>query len=79
MATKNQPGDYDCYANALPDEPMFILLGRDRNAPSLVEAWADVRERAHEDPVQVAEARACAQQMREFLMSQGRAEQRFDT
>ena len=29
MATKNNPGKFDCYTNAEPDEPMFILLGRD--------------------------------------------------
>lgn len=30
MGTKNNPGEFDCYANAAPDEPMFILLGRDQ-------------------------------------------------
>ncbi len=63
MATKNNPGKFDCYANALPDEPMFILLGRDRHAPDLVRAWADSREKAGEDPVKVAEARQCADAM----------------
>jgi hypothetical protein len=66
MGTKNDPGAYDCYWNADPDEPMFILLGRDRDAPSLVEAWADTRERSGEDPAKVAKARACAQAMREW-------------
>jgi hypothetical protein len=29
MGTKNQPGKFDtCYANADPDEPMFVLLGK---------------------------------------------------
>jgi hypothetical protein len=28
MGTKNVPGKFDCYANALPDEPTFVLLGR---------------------------------------------------
>lgn len=43
MGTKNNPGNYDCYANADPDEPMFILLGRDALAPSLVDIWAMIR------------------------------------
>lgn len=40
MGTKNNPGMFDCYANALPDEHMFILLARDITAPDLVDAWA---------------------------------------
>lgn len=40
MGTKNNPGKFDCYANAHPDEPMFILLGRDERAPELVRMWA---------------------------------------
>lgn len=43
MGTKNNPGPYDCYANAEPDEPMFVLLARDETAPYFVEAWAAVR------------------------------------
>lgn len=49
MGTKNKPGTYDCYATAHPDEPMFILLGRERErGPS----------------PKVEEARACAKAMR---------------
>jgi cob(I)alamin adenosyltransferase len=40
MGTKNKPGDFDCYANAEPDEPMFVLLGRDPSAADLVYDWA---------------------------------------
>ncbi len=43
MGTKQRPGSFDCYANALPDEPMFILLGRDPLAPFLVSVWSAVR------------------------------------
>lgn len=74
MANKNNPGAYDCYAHAHPDEPMFVLLGRDPDAPKLVEAWADVRERNSEDPAKVAEARACAQTMRAWLERLGKTE-----
>lgn len=43
MGTKNNPGAFDCYENAEPDEPMFILLGRDPLAPFLVSIWSKLR------------------------------------
>ena len=43
MGTKNNPGDFDCYTNAEPDEPMFILLARDPLAPFLVALWVYFR------------------------------------
>lgn len=71
MATKNEPGRFDCYANAAPDEPMFILLARDAAAPDVVEAWARGREwqidnglKPESDRPMVAEARLCASAMR---------------
>lgn len=66
MGTKNNPGAFDCYAAAHPDEPMFVLLGRDRHAPLLVTLWAWMREIDGEDAAKVAEARDCAAQMRSF-------------
>lgn len=41
MATKNNPGEFDCYAAVADDEPIFILRATDRLAPEIVEAWAD--------------------------------------
>lgn len=76
MATKNNPGEWDCYANADPDEPMFILLGRDPDAPTLVERWAMVRQRNGEDLEKVQDARACADHMRRWLESLGKRERR---
>lgn len=73
MGTKNNPGKFDCYNNALPDEPMFILLARDPSAPSLIEWWADNRLSAIEQKLRpesdlslVAEARECARNMRKW-------------
>lgn len=43
MGTKNKPGKFDCYANAEPDEPMFVLLARDPLAAFLVSIWSKVR------------------------------------
>lgn len=73
MGTKNNPGSYDCYENALPDEPMFVLLARDPNAPDLVDEWAVGRMRditlgfrPKSDLPMVDEAQACARNMREW-------------
>jgi hypothetical protein len=73
MGSKNEPGQFDCYENAMPDEPMFILLARDPLAPELVERWAARRSldiatciRPIEDRPMVDEARECAEKMREW-------------
>ena len=66
MGTKNKPGTFDCYANAEPDEPMFILLGRDPFAADLVEEWARRREAARGPSAKIDEARACAAEMRRW-------------
>jgi hypothetical protein len=66
MGTKNNPGAFDCYANAEPDEPMFVLLGRDKHAPTLVWLWSTLRELDGEDPVKVQEARECCAKMMEW-------------
>ena len=63
MGTKNNPGHFDCYENADPDEPMFVLLARDPLAPMLVELWANMRELTKPSPEKVSEARMCAAQM----------------
>lgn len=66
MTTKECPGDFDCYRNAHGDEHMFILLGRDKHAPQLVELWARIRDESGEDPEQVNDARKCANDMRKY-------------
>lgn len=71
MGTKNDPGDFDCYANAEDDEPMFVLLARDPDAPFLVRTWATLRaDRKMNSPegyegmdAKEEEARACATAM----------------
>lgn len=48
--TLETPGEFDAMANLRPDEPYFLLVGRDRLAPPLVQKWADDnRERALKD------------------------------
>ncbi len=74
MGTKNNPGAYDCYANAEPDEPMFILLGRDVDAPVLVWMWARLRKARGEDAAKIEEAESCALKMGEWLRARGKEE-----
>ena len=72
MGTKNNPGPFDCYAAADPDEPIFVLLGRDKHAPALVWLWANLRELGDEDPEKVTEARQCVDQMIVWQHAHGR-------
>lgn len=72
MGTKNNPGAFDCYANAGPDEPMFVLLARDKHAPALVWLWAALRELDSEDPAKVKEARECCATMMEWALDHGK-------
>jgi len=72
MGTKLKPGKFDCYANAADDEPMFVLLARDKHAPVLVWLWATLRELDGEDVPKVKEAYDCAQAMIDFQKANGR-------
>lgn len=67
MGTKSNPGKFDCYAEAGPDEPMFVLLGRDRHAPLLVRLWALLRHEEGEEEAKVREALECADEMEKEL------------
>ncbi len=78
MGTKNNPSAYDCYADAEPDEPMFVLLGRDRHAAALVELWALMREKEGEDKEIVDEARTCAIAMADDARSRLKAVMTLD-
>jgi hypothetical protein len=73
MATKNHPGVYDCYGHAHPDEPMFVLLGRDPMAPVLVSEWAKMRKKRNEDPKKVAEALQCVDAMVRWAIGLGKS------
>jgi hypothetical protein len=75
MGTKNNPGAYDCYTAAAPDEPMFVLLARDKHAPTLVWLWALMRELEQEneaDKAKVDEARDCVDEMLQWQIANGR-------
>jgi len=69
MATKQNPGQFDCYANAKDDEPMFVLLGRDKAAPAAVRFWALERIKTGKNRAtdqQIVEARECADAMEQY-------------
>lgn len=79
MGSKRNPGEFDCYAAAAPDEGMFILLARDRLGPLLVRIWALLRfitrvawpalvhsSIEHAQMRKVREAFACARKMKTY-------------
>jgi hypothetical protein len=66
MCTKCNPGSYDCYAKAEPDEPLFVLLARDPLAPVLVRAWADMKDLSGEYSYRLLEARSVATKMEQW-------------
>jgi len=72
MGTKNNPGKYDCYSRAEPDEPVFVLLGRDPIASLTVTLWRAIRIELNESDEKIAEARDCALAMEEWARSKGK-------
>jgi hypothetical protein len=68
MSTKNNPGAFRCYDAALPDEPIFTILGRDPAAPATLRFWADMRKQmgkvdTADDLDRIADARRDAGEM----------------
>jgi hypothetical protein len=75
MGTKNAPGKFDCYANAEPDEPMFVLLGRDAAASVTVRFWVAVRKMLDgTSQEKLDEAIACADALRAWAVNKGKTE-----
>lgn len=77
MATKDQELRGEGYLmKAEPDEPLFVLLGRDPLSPELVRQWAAL---AYDQPMQKRqEAAALADAMDEYRIAR-RAREREDT
>ena len=72
MGTKAEPGPFDGYAKARPDEPIFVLLGRDPYAAALVELWAELRAAHDGVDLRTEEARAVAETMKSYCAKFGR-------
>lgn len=72
MSTKNNPGNFDCYANAKPDEEIFTLLERDDCSPVTIRFWCEqriLRGKNKPDDAQITEALECARRMQNGLYS----------
>jgi hypothetical protein len=74
MSTRNNPGPRDCLAKAEPDEPYFVLLGRDRASPVSIRIWShlwleaiSLGIRPESDRPQVIEALGIAYEMEKWL------------
>jgi hypothetical protein len=72
MGSKLRPGEFDCYQNALPDEPTFVLLARDKAAPAAIRDWIQHRQApagtawymlSAQEMAMLAEAESCAAEM----------------
>jgi hypothetical protein len=57
-----------------PDEPMFVLLGRDRHAPTLVRLWANISRRSGKSQQVTDEALQCAFAMEAWQRRLGKKE-----
>lgn len=78
MGTKNNPGVHDCYSKAEPDEPMFILLGRDPTAAFVVSFWRELKKEMKRQGTsatsdeKLEEAWVCAVKMQEWAKKKGK-------
>ena len=75
MFTKHDEWFAHFIENLHDDEPIFILVGRDLMAPSVIEHWAAKRitavamgDRPQSDQPQVESAMMCAKEMRKFRL-----------
>ena len=72
MGSKSNPGKFDCWAKAEPDEPMFVLLGRDPAAWVVVNFWVALRRELGEGGEKLAEAVDCARAMQRWASEHGK-------
>ncbi len=67
MNTLENPSKHDCRKKLLPDEPIFILRGKDPNASKTIHYWvAGYLQRGGRNLKKVCEALDLAQQMEEW-------------
>jgi hypothetical protein len=76
MSTKNNPGAYDCYAKLEPDEPYFLLRGKDPVSWLLVNLWIMIRrhmagpdEITPEYQAKLNEAKRCSDSMKIYAQT----------
>lgn len=77
MGTKNNPGRWDCYANADPDEPLFVLRGQDSTASLVVTLWRAMKMEMKEQGTsqiseeKLEEARECSLALEKWAKDHG--------
>lgn len=67
MSSKKNPGKFDCYKAAEPDEEMFVLLGRDDFGATMVRLWIALRLHSFD------EAQKCYAELVDAAESRGRS------
>ena len=74
MGTKANPAKWDCYKHAEPDEPMFVLLGRDPAASLTVLFWVKMRLAFGEsaDAAKLQEAEEVAKELEKWAIKKGK-------
>jgi len=55
-----------CLNRSQNDEPVFVLVGRDRTAPAAIEAWCDLAKEAGAPEEKIREGLRDARLMREW-------------
>jgi hypothetical protein len=81
VGTKNQPGKFDCYSKLEPDEPHFVLMGRDSVGWITVLFWCLMRKAADfetstiRDAEKLGEAQQCALAMRRWAIEHGKRDE----
>ena len=76
MGTLNTPGQYDCLKNLDPDEPYFLIRGKDVWGAFIVRLWIRLRRWAGHnktEPEVLAEAAVCADAMERWCKNLGRS------
>lgn len=67
IRTKELSDPKSCFNKAMPDEPMFVLLARDRDAPAVIRYWLKLRAGRKDLRLdQAVEAESCAIRMEEW-------------
>ena len=71
MGTRNNPGAFNCYAAALPDEEIFTVLARDPAMPATILFWVGERSRlgkieTEEDCIRLEQATEIARKARKW-------------
>jgi hypothetical protein len=72
MWSKSKPGPFDRYAEAAPEEPVFVLLGRDPVSTFLVSLWIGVHGvMGGNSPAEALDAAQCSLALEQWARAHG--------